>query len=105
MKLSMLSWVQKAFEFLATQFLKKQFPAYAKLFDNVDQVLSFALEVIDAAEATGADGATKKAAASKDLLAKLTAAGFDIPGDQDQIICDLIIEVVVGAVKRFFHLS
>lgn len=105
MNLNVLPWIQKAFEFLASAFLKKTFPQYANLFDKADQVLGLAVEVVTAAQATGADGATKKAQASADLLARLQQNGIDLPGDKDKEICDLIIEVVVSAVKSFFHLS
>lgn len=74
---------------------------YARLND----VLAFTLEAVHAAEVTGADGAAKKAAASASLLAKLQAAGIDIPGDSDKQICDLFVELVVGALNRFFPKS
>lgn len=105
MSLNVLPWIQTAFQFLANAFLKKTFPQYAVLFDKADQVIGLAVEVVSAAQATGADGAAKKAQASADLLAKLQANGIDLPGDKDKEICDLVVEAVVGALKQFFHLS
>lgn len=103
--LSFLPFVQKAFQFLIDKYLKAKFPAYANLMEDADQVVEFAVEVVVAAQATGADGAAKKAAASKDLLAKLKAHGIDLPGDQDQAVCDMLVEVSVQGVKSFFKLA
>ena len=105
MNLNVLPWIQTAFKFLADSFLKRTFPQYAVLFEKADQVLALAVEVVSAAQATGADGAAKKAQASADLLAKLQANGVDLPGDKDKEICDLVVEAVVGALKNFFKLS
>lgn len=97
-----LVWAQRALDFVVARFLQAQFPGLKNVFARLDDVLDIAVEVVTAAEATGADGAAKKAQASKDLLARLQAAGVDIPGDQDQAICDLIVEAVVGGLNRFF---
>lgn len=103
--LTFLPWVQKAFQFLIDKFLKSKFPAYAALMDKAEDVVHIMVEVVTAAQATGADNATKKAQASADLLAKLKANGIDLPGDQDAALCDVLVEVAVVAVKNFFHLS
>lgn len=103
--LSFLPWVQQAFTLLIEKFLKAKFPAFANLMDRAEDVAALAVEVVTAAQATGADGAAKKAAASKDLLAKLQHAGIDLPGDQDAAVCDMLVEVAVAVTKNFFHLS
>lgn len=103
--LSLLPWLQKAFEFLAFNFLKKSFPQYAGLFDRANDVMALALEVVSAAEASGEDGAAKKKAASASLLKKLKDAGIDIPGDHDTVVADLLVEATVAAVKRFLGQS
>ena len=105
MNLNILPWIQTAFKFLADSFLKRTFPQYAVLFEKADQVLALAVDVVSAAQATGADGATKKAAASAELLSKLRANGIDLPGDKDKEICDLVVEVVGQSLKSFFKLS
>lgn len=105
MSLNVIPWIQTAFQFLANAFLKKTFPQYSLLFDKADQVLTIAVEVVSAAQSTGADGATKKAQASADLLSKLRDNGIDLPGDKDKEICDLVIEATVTALKAFFKLA
>lgn len=103
--LSFLPWVQKAFQFLIDKFLKAKFPAYASLMDKSEDVVEILVEVVTAAQATGADNATKKAKASADLLAKLKENGVDLPGDQDAALCDVLVEAGVLSVKAFFKLA
>lgn len=100
-----LVWVNKAFEYLVSKFLETRFPGLKNVFARLDDVLDLAVDVVTAAEASGADGVAKKAQASKDLMEKLKTAGIDIPGDQDQAICDMIVEAVVAGVKKFFKLT
>lgn len=103
--MNILLWIEKAFRALVDMWLKGKFPAYAKLFDRADDVLLIAGECVTAAQATGADGPAKKAQASADLLAKIQAAGIDLPGDQDLAICGVIVEAMVAGLKSFLHLS
>lgn len=97
----LLAWLQKAWEGLVEAFLKKTFPQYANLIQRADDVLSIAVECVAAAQATGADNATKKAQASQDLLARLKGANIDLPGDADLQICEVIVEAMVSGIKRF----
>ena len=98
-------WVEKAFTFLVEKFLYGKFPGMKNVFARLDDVLEVATEVVSAAEASGADGATKKAQATKALSAKLKALNIDLPGDQDEAICGLIVEALVGGLKKYFRLS
>lgn len=99
----LLPWVQKAVQFLTVQFLNKKYPGYANLFNRIDDVLEFAIDVVTAAEASGADGATKKAMAVANLKKNLAEAKFDLPGDFDDEVLALFVEAVLLAVKSFFY--
>ena len=97
---------QKILELLTSKWIGSVIPDKFKgIYNRLNDVLTFTLDAVHAAEATGADGAAKKKLASAQLLASLKNAGIDIPGDADQQICDLFVEAVVGAINRFFPKS
>lgn len=98
-------WVEKAFSFLVEKYLSKKYPGMKAIFDNIDLVLEIAAEVVSAAEASKADGPAKKAQATKALSDGLKSKGIDIPGDQDEAICGLVVEAMVAALKKVFRLS
>lgn len=97
-------WLSKAWDFLVDAYLAKKFPQYIKIFENTDTVLEMAGECVSAAQATGADGVAKKAQAAQALLDKLKARGIDLPGDADLEICKVIVEAMIGGIKRFLRL-
>jgi hypothetical protein len=97
-----MTWVNRAFDFIVETFLKTKYPGLEKVFANIDRVMEFAAEAVSAAEATAEEGPIKKAMATKSLSGKLIEAGIDIPGDQDELICGLIVEAMVAGLKRFF---
>ena len=96
----MLNLLQKFLEMVFGSWLKNKFPQYAGIIDNLSVVASLALEVVHAAEASGADGATKKKQAAINLLKALQEKKIDIPGDQDQAVCEVVVEAMVQVLKR-----
>ena len=98
---SIMSWVQKALEFFVQNFLKAKFPAFSKVFDRMDDILTITQEVVGVAEGSGADGPAKFAQASQDLVAKLKADGLDLSPD----VATMIVNAMVAGLNRFFHLS
>ena len=97
-----MNLLQKLLEFLAGSWLKKTFPQYAGIFDNLKTVFDLSMEVVHAAESSGADGAAKKKQAAQDLLKRMQEKKIDIPGETDLQVCEIIIEALVQVLNRFF---
>lgn len=97
--------LQKLLEFLAGAWLKAKFPQYSGIFNNLKAVFDIVLEVVSAAEATGAAGAEKKKKAAQELLKRLQDSKIDIPGDSDLQVCEVLVEAMVQVLNRFFPKS
>lgn len=93
---------QKLLEFLAGAWIKNQFPQYQGIFNNLQKVFTLVMEVVHAAEATGADSMAKKKQAASDLLKRLQEAKIDIPGESDLQICEVLVEALVQFLNRVF---
>lgn len=89
-------------QFLASGLLRKLVPANVQPYlEKFEAVLPIAIKAIQLAHDSGEDNATKKKIAAEALLAALKANNLDIPGDADLQVCEILVEGVYQALKKF----